>query len=132
MPTWGKMSLCDNPLEPFLEPASYAGGNGYPSDAGYSGGNGYPGGDDYPGSGGARGYPCDIYENPSEHYAALGQGLLYQGEQEDEQEGEGEGGQPPTGWAERSHGGGGWSGQPHQFFSQGEKIFVLLPIDKRT
>jgi hypothetical protein len=102
MTSWGQLSLCDNPLQPFLEPAQYPG------------------------------YPCDIYENPSEHYAALGpqQGLLFprgHDEEGEQEEGEGE----ESGWGQPSDaGGGGWSGQSHPYFGHGEQIFRVFNTEK--
>jgi hypothetical protein len=84
----------------------------------------------YPGS--SNGYPCDIYENPSEHYAALGpqQGLLFpRGQDEGEQE-EGEG--EEAGWGPPTDGGGGWGGQSHPFFGHGEQIFRVFNTDIGT
>ncbi len=103
--SWGQLSLCDNPLQPFLEPAQY------------------------PGS--SNGYPCDIYENPSEHYAALGpqQGLLFpRGQDEDGEQEEGEG--EEGGWGPPTDAGDGWGGQSHQFFGHGEQIARVLNTDK--
>jgi hypothetical protein len=97
MTSWGQLSLCDNPLQPFLEPAQYPG------------------------------YPCDIYENPSEHYAALGpqQGLLFpRGQDEDGEQEEGEG--EEGGWGPPTDAGDGWGGQSHQFFGHGEQIVHVI------
>jgi hypothetical protein len=84
------MSLCDNPMEPFLMPPSHPAGYHDYADGGGGGG-------------GEGGYPCDIYENPSEHYAALGEAgqlLLYPGSHADSAEEEAQrrrmvSGQPP-------------------------------------
>ena len=106
---WGQqpmmMSLCDNPLEPFLlqHPArDYA---EFPASSG----------SEFPGVVAYSGYPCDIYENPSEHYAALGdaQGLLYPGSHDTAAKND----------ADRRGGGGSGSGgrsglPPHQYFSE--------------
>ncbi len=90
-PHHSAMSLCDNPLEPFLHnyptasggvseqgiPRGFSTGADYPVVGGISeytrGGGGIS---DYQ-RGGYSGYPCDIYENPSEHYATLGSALHY-------------------------------------------------------